>query len=455
MIYPFIMAGGSGRRLWPLSKENHPKQFLPLLGEHSLLQDSYRRVEREGYAQPAVIASEEHRFLVAQHLQDIDAQGGDIILEAAPRSTAFTAAIAALAGMEKDPKALILLLPCDTYIEDMSALHTAVYAAQEHARSDKIVTFGVTPSAPKTGYGYIHHARGGEVLAFTEKPDEDTAKAYIEQGDYLWNAGMFLFSAQHMLREMRMHAPDVLDAAEKSWGGRSPDLDFLRLPVDVVAQCPNISIDYAVLEKTEHAHVVKLDTGWSDIGSWHSLWAQRDKDDDGNAVQGAATLTDVQNTIVHAAKGTHIAALGIENLAIIADEDSVLVADLSKAEHVGEIAKRIERSTPPPRQVWRPWGNYKIVSQGERYVVKRLTINPGAALSLQYHNHRAEHWVVVKGAIKVQKGEETFELRADQSVYIPIGTHHRIENEGTESAEVIEVQTGDYLAEDDIVRLKG
>jgi mannose-1-phosphate guanylyltransferase/mannose-6-phosphate isomerase len=455
MIYPFIMAGGTGKRLWPLSKGSRPKQFLPLLGDHSLLQDTYQRLQHKGYASAAVIANEAHRFLVAQHLHDMGAQGGEIILEAHPRSTAFTVAIAALSARDKDPDALILLMPCDTYIEDTQRLHGAVEEAEKHARNGKLVIFGVPPTAPKTGYGYIHHDGQGAVLNFTEKPDAHTAAGYIEQGDYLWNAGMFLFSAAQIIEELAQHAPQVLEAAQESWAGMAPDLDFLRLPQEGAEDCPTISIDHAVLEKTHNAHVIALNTGWNEIGSWQSLWAQLDKDENGNAARGDTALRETTNSLLYGAQGMSVAALGVEGLAIIASEDAVLVADLNSAEHVASIAQKMEESAAAPSQVWRPWGNYKILSCSDRYVVKRLTINPGASLSLQYHNHRAEHWVVVKGTIKVQKGKDLHVLTSGQSLYIPIVMHHRIENESAEIAEVIEVQTGDYLAEDDIVRLKG
>lgn len=457
-IYPMIMAGGIGSRLWPLSRKGFPKQFLPLTSDRSMLQDTVTRLNGAGYEPASVICNEQHRFLVAEHLRKSGAPCDKIILEAEGRGTAFTIAIAALAAQNESLDALILILPCDHYIEDPKGLHDAVKQGEEFASAGNLTVFGIPPTAPKTGYGYIE-ADGNTVKSFKEKPDEKTAKEYLEQGGYFWNAGIFLFPAETVLKRLKEFEPAVLKAAEESWRAVSKDLDFHRLPPEPLKDCPNISIDYAVLEKDDNVRVVPLETGWSDLGSWESVYAHMDKDAQGNAVDGEAILEDTQNSLIKAAQGLSVATIGLKNVAILADEDAVLVADLSKAESVAKIVKKLEEQGSSKheehRQVWRPWGSYKILGRGQRHLMKRLSINPGAALSLQYHNHRAEHWVVVRGEIKVQKDEEIRTLKANESIYIPIGAHHRIENESAdETAELIEVQTGDYLEEDDIVRLE-
>ncbi len=451
------MAGGIGSRLWPFSRKDYPKQFLPLAADNSMLQETITRLEGAGYSAPSIICNQNHRFLVAEHARSANMLIDRIILESQSRGTAFTAAIAALCALEKSPEALALLLPCDHYIERPAMLHEAISQAAPLARSGALVMFGVPPTAPKTGYGYIKTGMDNAVLEFTEKPDEATAAHYIAQGNYLWNAGIFLFPARRILEDLKALAPQTLIAAEESWAGAKSDLDFFRLPEQPVKDCPDISIDYAVLEKADNACIIPLQTRWSDIGSWQSLWNQMDKDPQGNASHGETVLEDVHNCLFYGAEGMTITALGTKDLAILADEDAILVADLSKTEHVPKIIKKLAETGSTKhrhhRQVWRPWGSYKILGSGERYILKRLSINPGAAISLQYHNHRAEHWVVVKGTVQVRKGESVQTLTADQSIYIPLGVHHRLENHEQESAELIEVQTGNYLDEDDIVRL--
>lgn len=459
-VVPILMAGGIGSRLWPLSRSSYPKQFLSLLSENSMLQDSIQRVTGSFYEKASVICNQEHRFLVAEHFRETGQEPENIILEAEGRGTAFSVAVAALSV--QDPDAFVLMLPCDHIIADGRALQKAVEGAVVPAQEGKLVVFGVKPETAHTGYGYIHIEDGGDdvpgLKSFTEKPSQETAEGYIKDGNYLWNAGILFFQARYILDEIEEHAPEVFRAAHESWENARLDLDFIRLAEEPAQDCPSISIDYAVLEKTKNIHAVKLDTKWSDVGSWQSVWNELPKDKDGNAIKGDAVLSDTGNSLVCAADRFTVATLGVQNLAIIADDDAILVADLKQSEKVSDIVAALKEKGSVKQtehvQVYRPWGSYKVLEQGPNYQIKRLTISPGGAVSLQYHNHRAEHWVVVKGEIKVERDGEEKILKVNESVFIPIKAHHRISNDSKESAELIEVQTGDYLAEDDIVRLE-
>ena len=462
-IFPILMAGGIGSRLWPLSRAAYPKQFLKLASENSMLQDTAARVSGAGFEPPTIICHQDHRFLVAEHFRQAGQTPRAIILEAEGRGTAFAIAIGALSAQARDAKALILVLSCDHAIKDVKKLQDAVKKASDAAAKGRLAVFGVNPASAHTGYGYIEAGKEDSsgvsaVEKFTEKPDQKTADSYLKSGIHFWNSGIFLFSAAQILKEIEQFAPDVYKAALESWKTAQPDLDFIRLPEAPLKGCPKISIDYAVLEKSKNVSAVKLETGWSDLGSWQSVWDEAPKDAQGNAVRGDAVLLDTKNSLIQAHEKLTVAAIGLDNLAIIADEDAVLVADLSRAQDVAKIVAELDKRGNARHtehlQVWRPWGNYKILDAGQGYLIKRLTINPGAALSLQYHNHRSEHWVVVKGQIEVTKDETKISLKVNESIYIPIGAHHRIENKGKVPAELIEVQTGEILKEEDIVRLE-
>lgn len=459
VIFPYIMAGGVGSRLWPRSRTARPKQFLALQSEQSMLQETAQRLEGAGFAPLSVICNQEHRFLAAWQMDEIGAKSR-IILEAEGRGTAFTVAVAALDALAQDKDALILMLPCDHAIEDGAAFIGAISEAAPAARFGRLAVLGVTAKTPHTGYGYIETGEAERgvftVKSFHEKPDRKTAAEFLARGNFFWNAGIFLFPATKILEELNAYAPDVLQAAQESYSRAVQDLDFLRL--GPAAFAPKISIDVAVLEKSRAVCAVRLDGGWSDLGSWRAVWEEGEKDAQGNLLQGDVLALESANSLVHACGKQSVAALGIEDLMIIADEDAVLVMPMARAEEVSKIVAELKarghaKYSDHP-QIWRPWGNYRILDRGEGYLIKRLTINPGGAVSLQYHNHRAEHWVVVKGAIAVTHGEAEKNLKVNESLYIPRGEIHRISNNGSGPAEIIEVQTGDILEETDIVRLE-
>ena len=458
MITPVIMAGGSGTRLWPLSRAGYPKQFLALNGRKTMLQQTVERLSDLPTSESITICNEEHRFFVAEQMREIDSLG-KIILEPMVRNTAPAIALAAFAEQKNDP--LLLVLAADHVIADQRAFTDSVMRAVPLAEAGKLVTFGIDPSEPNTGYGYIQVGAGRqgayEVSSFKEKPDADTASRYVAEGGYYWNSGMFLFKASKYLTELSDHSFDIYAACERAMIKVSSDLDFIRIDADAFSECPEDSVDYAVMEKTRDAVVVPMDAGWNDIGTWSSLWDVTEKDEAGNAVLGDAMLLDTRNSLVRA-DDKLVALVGIDDLVVVSTKDAILVAQMSSAENAKRIASELKQQGRSEwelhREVYRPWGKYDSIDKGAGYQVKRITVNPGAKLSVQMHHHRAEHWVVVSGTARVTNGEKTFLLPENESTYIPIGAIHALENPGKVPLEIIEIQTGSYLGEDDIVRIK-
>lgn len=457
MITPVITAGGSGTRLWPLSRAGHPKQFLALNGDKTMLQQTVERLFDLPTSESITICNEEHRFFVAEQLREIDALG-KIILEPVARNTAPAIALAALLEKEDDP--LLLVLAADHVIADQDAFTDAVLKAVSLAEAGKLVTFGIVPSEPHTGYGYIEAGdpvNGAfTVDSFKEKPDSATAAEYLGHGGYYWNSGMFLFKASRYLQELKTHRPDIAAACDAAVGTVSPDLDFIRVDTEAFTACPDESIDYAVMEKTSDAVVVPMDAGWNDIGSWSSLWEISDKDESDNATFGDVLLHRTTNSFVRTNEQL-VAVVGLDDVVVVSTKDAVLVAHMDMVQDAKTIASRIKEEgrteSELHREVYRPWGKYDSVDRGASYQVKRITVNPGAKLSVQMHHHRAEHWVVVSGVARVTNGDEVFLLSENQSTYIPVGVVHALENPGQVPLEIIEVQSGSYLGEDDIVRI--
>ena len=458
MITPVIMAGGSGTRLWPLSRAGHPKQFLALNGDKTMLQQTVERLKDLPISELITICNEEHRFFVAEQLRAIDALG-KIILEPVGRNTAPAIALAALAEKENDP--LLLILAADHVIADQAAFTEAVTKAVPLAEAGKLVTFGILPTEPHTGYGYIETsvsvADAYEVSSFKEKPDADTAAQYVADGGYYWNSGMFLFKASTVLAELKAHRPDIYDACERAVSIVSSDLDFIRIDGETFEACPDDSIDYAVMERTKDAVVVPLDAGWNDIGSWSSLWEIGCKDDAGNLISGDVFLHDATNSYIRA-EDKLVAAVGIDDLVVVSTKDALLVAHKDCVQDAKRVANKLREDGRTEwelhREVYRPWGKYDSIDSGDRYQVKRITVKPGAKLSVQMHHHRAEHWIVVSGSARVTNGDDTFLLAENESTYIPVGTVHALENPGRVPLEIIEVQSGSYLGEDDIIRFE-
>lgn len=451
------MAGGSGTRLWPLSRAGHPKQFLALHGEKTMLQQTAERLSDLPVSKPVTICNEEHRFFVAEQLREIDALG-KIILEPVGRNTAPAIALAALLEQEDDP--LLLVLAADHVIADQDAFTDAVMKALPLAKAGKLVTFGVVPSEPHTGYGYIEVGEPTEgaysVASFKEKPDSAMATEYLSHGGYYWNSGMFLFKANRYLQELKAHRPAIVAACEVAVSTISPDLDFIRVDTEAFTACPDDSVDYAVMEKTSEAVMVPMYAGWSDIGSWSSLWDVSVKDDSGNVAVGDVMLIDTTNSLIRTDEKL-VALMGLDDVVIVSTKDATLVAHKDSVQDAKVIASNLKTAGRSEwelhREVYRPWGKYDSVDRGDRYQVKRLTVKPGARLSIQKHNHRAEHWVVVAGEAKVRNGDAVFSLCENESTYIPAGAVHSLENIGATNLEIIEIQTGSYLGEDDIVRL--
>ena len=458
MLKAVIMAGGSGTRLWPLSRAAHPKQFLALHGDDTMLQATFKRLDGLDIQSSVTICNEEHRFFVAEQLREID-KLGSIILEPVGRNTAPAIALAALSSPKgEDP--LLLVLAADHVIQDEAAFTKTVMNAIPLATAGKLVTFGIVAREPNTGYGYIKKGEsqgpGFAVDAFVEKPSIEVAKEYLESGDYFWNSGMFLFKASRYLEELKKHRPDIYEACQLSMEGTSKDNDFLRVNEAAFGACPSDSIDYAVMEKTDDAVVVPMDAGWSDIGSWSSLWCVSDKDSNGNATHGDVMLYKSNNSYVRS-DGKLVAAIGVDDLVIVSTKDVVVVAHKNSDQDVKKITQQLMKDKRTEwelhREVYRPWGKYDSIDNGVRYQAKRITVKPGAKLSVQMHHHRSEHWVVVTGVAKVTNGDKTFLLGENESTYIPVGVIHSLENPGKVPLQIIEIQTGAYLGEDDIVRI--
>ena len=457
MLQVVLLSGGSGTRLWPLSREAYPKQFLPLAGETTMVQDTWSRAAALTTLKPIVVANEEHRFLVAEQLRQIGAPVPDILLEPVGRNTAPAIAAAALQARAAGEDPVLLVLPSDHVVRDVAAFHAAVREALPAAEDGALVTFGIRASAPETGFGYIQAAAGEgvrRVLRFVEKPDADTARAYLASGDYVWNSGMFLFRASRYLDEIARFRPDILDAVRRAFDAASRDGDFVRLERGAFAASPSDSIDYAVMEKTSDARVLPVDIGWNDVGSWSALWDVSDQDEHGNAGHGDVIAVDSRNSYAYSRR--LVALVGVDDLVVVETDDAVLVARKDRVQQVKDVVARLKADQRSHavmhREVHRPWGSYDSVDVGNGFQVKRIKVKPGARLSLQSHAHRAEHWVVVRGTARVTRDNDVFDLHANQSTYIPLGARHRLENPGVDLLELIEVQSGDYLGEDDIVR---
>lgn len=460
MLIPVLIAGGTGTRLWPMSREAYPKQFLKLFGEHTLLQHTALRAkEIPGAGTMIVVCGEQHRFIVAEQLREVGIEDATIILEPEGRNTAPAAAVAALHAQKRyGDEAQLFVMAADHYVADLQAFSATAVHACAVAAQDRIVTFGIKPTRPETGYGYIHQGKalsdcGFEVAAFVEKPDEARAQTYLDAGDYYWNAGLFLFKAGTFTRELGRYKPEMLDAVRVALEDATKDLDFIRLPPSFRV-IESDSIDYAVMERTDRAAVVPMDCGWDDVGSWTFL-GQLGADAQGNYAHGDVMFDDCSGTLVHA-QNRLVAACGVRDAVIVETKDAVLVMDKNRAQDVKKIVTRLRAGKRAEAQfhatVRRPWGSYETLSSGSRFQVKYITVKPGQKLSLQMHHHRAEHWVVVSGTAMVTVGDKTQMLTENQSTYIPLGTTHRLENPGKVLLELIEVQSGSYLGEDDIVR---
>ncbi len=455
------MCGGSGTRLWPLSRALFPKQFIPLVNDTSMLQDTLLRLP-ENSQEPVFICNEEHRFLVAEQVRQLSQSQGTILLEPEGRNTAPAVALAAIHALEKDKDALLLVLAADHVIQDKDAFHQAVAQAAISAQQGKLVTFGIVPTHAETGYGYIKKGTEQssgvfEVKQFVEKPNQNVADEYLASGDYLWNSGMFLFKASRYLEELTKYRGDIFESCQKAMTDVELDLDFLRPNKDAFLACASESIDYAVMEKTDAAVVIPLDAGWSDVGSYSALWEVCQQDNNKNVIKGDVIAHTTTNSYIHS-QHKLIATVGVDNLVIIETHDAILVANKDKVQEVKNIVEQLKKEQRSEavihREVYRPWGKYDSVDAGERFQVKRITVKPGAKLSVQMHHHRAEHWIIVSGTAKVTIDDKTVLLTENQSAYIPVGAVHALENPGILPLEMIEVQSGSYLGEDDIVRFE-
>ncbi len=460
MIYPVVLCGGAGTRLWPLSRTLLPKQFLPLVSDRTMLQETVLRLQGlEGVGTPLLISHNEHRFLVAEQMREIGIAAVHL-LEPEGRNTAPAVALAALALLKRDPAALMLVLPADHQIGNVERFHAAIRIATRLAQDGRLASFGIKPDAPATGYGYIRRGavlgeHAYQVAQFVEKPDLGRAKAFVASGDYYWNSGMFLFQARLYLEELEQHSPGIAQACNRAFEGIETDLDFLRPAEKAFLACPPDSVDYAVMEKTRKACVVEADFPWSDIGSWAALWSVGNKDAAGNVLRGDVHLDDASGNYVRA-ESRLVAAVGVRDLVIVETADAVLVTDKARAEDIKQTVEHLRASKRNEhfthRRVYRPWGYYESIDAGEHYQVKRLMLKAGAKISLQLHRRRAEHWVVVSGRARVTRGDQELMLGKNESTHIPLGVLHRLENAGKEPLLVIEVQSGDYLGEDDIER---
>jgi mannose-1-phosphate guanylyltransferase/mannose-6-phosphate isomerase len=467
-LIPVILCGGTGTRLWPLSRASYPKQYWPLSGEGdaTLMQQTQQRLDGlDGLEAPLLICNEDHRFIVAEQMRQIGIEPSAILLEPMGRNTAPAVTVAALQATAEGQDPLLLVLAADHLIRDSKQFRHAVDAGRAAAEAGRLVTFGIVPTAPETGYGYIEAAepfsheslRDVPIARFVEKPNRATAEQFLATGRFTWNSGMFLFRASAMLAELERLAPEVVSCCRAALEQDAADLDFLRLEREAFAKCPNVAIDVAVMEKTELGSVLPLDAGWSDVGSWSALWETADRDSNGNVLQGRVINKGSRNCYLRS-EHRLVVGLGVENLVVVETDDAVLIADRAKAQEIKSVVKQLEADGSPEgkahRKIYRPWGAYTGVTEGNRWQVKRISVNPGASLSLQMHHHRAEHWVVVKGTALVERDGEQQLVGENQSTYIPLGCKHRLSNPGRIPVELIEVQSGEYLGEDDIVRFE-
>jgi mannose-1-phosphate guanylyltransferase / mannose-6-phosphate isomerase len=463
-VIPVILSGGSGTRLWPVSRESFPKQFWPLISDRSMIQETAGRALGEGFAAPMVVCNHEHRFLVAEQMRLAGIDAARVVLEPVGRNSAPAILAAALLVAETMPDAVLWMMAADASIADVPALHEALAVAVAAARAGRVVMFGMKPTAPETGYGYIEVGAplpgldsAHDIARFVEKPDAAMAATLVASGRHLWNSGMFVFTAATLIAEMERHAPDVVQAVRASVAQRSQDLDFIRLDPAAFAACPNISLDYAVAERTDRAAVVPADIGWSDVGSWGALWELGGKDSDGNVAVGDVLLEGAERCYARS-DGIVTAVVGLTDAIVVVTEDAVLAMHRDRAQDVKKVVDRLKATkrheAVSHNRVYRPWGFYESLIQGERFQVKRIVVPPGQKLSLQKHFHRAEHWVVVNGSALVTRDDETLLVRENESIYLPLGCVHRLENPGRIPLTLIEVQSGSYLGEDDIVRLE-
>ncbi len=463
-MIPVILSGGSGSRLWPLSRAMRPKQFLSITEEQTLFQLTLQRLQGiDGISAPIIVANHEHRFLAAEQARAIDIHPSAILLEPLGRNTAPAIAAAALQARADGNDPVLLVLPSDHIFSDTGAFHRAVAVGRAAAEAGWLVTFGIVPDRAETGYGYLKVGEStpttgvSRLAQFVEKPDAKTAEAYVSSGQYFWNSGMFMFRASVFLSELAAHQPDIMEHVQQAFKAARRDLDFIRLDEHSFAACRSDSVDYAVMEKTSRAAMVPLDAGWNDVGAWPSVWQARAKDDKGNAARGDVLIESSRNCYVHADHRL-VSLLGVEDLFVIETSDAVLIGHKDHAQGVKKVVERLNADgrseTELHREVSRPWGSFDSIDRGDKYQVKRITVNPGSRLSLQYHHHRAEHWIVVSGCARVTIGSATKLVAENQSVFIPIGEKHCLENPGTIPLELIEVQSGSYLGEDDIVRLE-
>lgn len=457
-IIPVILSGGSGTRLWPLSRKAYPKQLLPLVGDHSMLQETLLRVAH--LDDPIIVCNQDHRFMVAEQAQSIGVSPESIILEPVARNTAPAIALAALYAKKLDPEVIIAVFPADHVVQNQKAFVSALDTAITAASKNKLATFGIVPDKPETGFGYIksdNKERDGAVLGFVEKPDLETAKGYLASGDYFWNSGMFVFKAEAYLSALDERFSSTVEVCQKAMDNAAVDLDFLRVDKTHFAKAEDESIDYAVMEHTQAGWVIPMDAGWSDVGAWSSLWEVSEKDDAQNVIQGDVVTEDCKGSLFQS-KEKLIAAIGIEDTVVINTKDAMLIAKKDRVQDVKKIVDRLKQQSRTEHlshsEVFRPWGSYETVEAGDRYQVKRISVKPGASLSLQMHYHRSEHWVVVEGSAVVELEDEEKLLSANESIYIPLGSKHRLTNPGKIPLQLIEVQSGTYLGEDDIVRFE-
>lgn len=458
-MIPVILSGGSGTRLWPLSRGQYPKQFLPLVSGHTMIQETVLRLGGlTGLKAPIAVCNEDHRFMLAEQLWEIGVKPAAIILEPVGKNTAPAVALAALSAQSEND--ILLILPADHVVADRPAFHEAIAQARKLAEQDLLVTFGIVATEPETGYGYIkagneQYGAAFNVAAFVEKPDLQTAQRYLESGDYFWNSGMFAFKAGCFLRELEKFNPEMLAVCREALKAAKIDLDFVRLDKAIFSTCPADSIDYAVMEKTDKAAVIPLDAGWNDVGSWSALWDVTTKDSSGNAIKGDVLTVDSVNSFIHSSSKL-VAVIGVKDLVVVETDDAVMVAAKDRVQDVKAIVDQLKAlkrdEAQVHRKVYRPWGHYDLVDCGDRHHTKRIVVKPGAKLSVQKHHHRAEHWVVVKGTAWVNKNGESILVTENESIYIPVGTVHSLENPGVIPLEMVEVQSGSYLGEDDIVR---